>query len=117
MVVYHRHATRSGLAYLALIRLKFRLCRLIGCFTVTCLVRCSRLGNRRVSPRNLVVNSCCRLPLYRVGDMVINIERGFRADMSYYGGQRSDVHTVFQCHRWRRYGGDRETASAAVPRF
>ena len=46
VVVYHRHATRTGLAYLAadrLVRLKFRLCRLIVRFTVTCLVRCVRL--------------------------------------------------------------------------
>ena len=35
VVVYHRHATRTGLAYLALIRLKFRLYRLIVRFTAT----------------------------------------------------------------------------------
>lgn len=98
MVVYHRHATCAGLAYLALVRFKFRLCRLIVCFIATCLVRCVRLGNGRISPRNLAVNSCRRLLLHGVGDMAINIERGFRADMTYHGGQRFDVHAVFQCH-------------------
>lgn len=98
VVVDHRHATSAGLAYLALIRLKFRFYRLIGCITVACLVRCVRLGNGRVSPCNLAVNPCRRLLLHRVGDMAIDIERGFRADMTYHGGQRFDVHAVFQCH-------------------
>ena len=63
VVVYHRHATRTGLAYLALIRLKFRFCRLIGCFTLSLALSVAFGSGMGVSApaisRSILAAACC----------------------------------------------------------
>ena len=37
--------------------------------------------------------------MHGVGDMAIDIERSFRADVADHGGKGLNIHSVFQCHR------------------
>ena len=52
----------------------------------------------RVCAAGLSVDPDCRLSLHSIGDMTINVECGLGADVSYHGGERFNIHSVFECH-------------------
>ena len=49
--------------------------------------------------RRFLVDSHGCLLLHGVGDMAVDVERGLCADVAYHGGERLDIHSVFECHR------------------
>ena len=102
VVVYHRHASRAALAYLALVRLKFLLWRGFRGGGFTCLGWLHALrefGHFCVCTADFSVNSHGCLLLHGVGDMAVDVERGLRADVAYHSGKSLDIHAVFKCHR------------------
>ena len=81
-VVYHRHASRATLAYLALVGLKFLLRRGFRGGGFTCLGWLHALrefGHLCVCAAYLAVDLDRRLLLHGVGDMTIDIQRGLCA--------------------------------------
>ena len=101
MVVYHRHATRATLAYLALVGLKFLLWRGFRGGGFTCLGRLHALrefGHFCVCTADFSVDSHGCLLLHGIGNVAVDVERGLGADVADHGGERLDVHAVFQRH-------------------
>ena len=94
VVVYHRHTSRATLAYLALVRLKFRLRRGVGLCLFTCLGR-RRFGHFCVCTADFSVDAKRRLLLHGVGDVAVDIQCCLRADVSYHRRERFDIHSVF----------------------
>ena len=95
VVVYHRHATRAGLTYLALVRLKFRLRRSVGLCLLTCL-GWLWLRHFSVCAADFAVDMHRRLPLHGIGDMTINVECGLGADVAYHSGESLDIHLGYK---------------------
>ena len=98
VVVYHRHASCATLAYLPLVGLKLLLRRGLGEGGFTYLGRL-RFGHFCVCTADFSVNSHGCLLLHGVGDMAVDVERGFRADVAYHSGESLDIHAIFKCHR------------------
>ena len=97
VVVYHRHASRATLAYLALVGLKFLLRRGFRGGGLTCLGR-FRFGYLRVCTADFSVDPHGCLLLHGVGDMAVDVERALRADVAYHSGEIFDIHAVFKRH-------------------
>ena len=95
--VYHRHATRSTLSYLGLVRLKNRFCGVFLAWFGTCLGWLG-FGHFGVCTAYFPVDANRRLLLHGVCDMAVDVQRGFCADVANHGRQGLDVHTVFECH-------------------
>ena len=98
VVVYHRHATRSTLSYLGLVRLKNRFCGVFGAWLGTYLGR-RRFGHFCACTADLSVDSHRRLLLHGVCDMAVDVQCCFRAYVTYHSGECLDIHAVFECHR------------------
>ena len=98
VVVYHRHASSATLSYFGLVWLKNRFCGDITAWLVTYLGR-RRFGHFCVCTANLSIDSHRCLLLHGVGDVAVDVQRGFRAYVTYHSGERLDIHAVFECHR------------------
>jgi len=101
VVVYHRHASRATLAYLALVGLKFLLRRGFRGGGFTCLGWFHALrefGHFCVCTANLSVDTNCRLLLHGVGNVTVYVERCLVADVAYHSGESFDIHAVFKRH-------------------
>ena len=102
VVVYHGDASRTALAYLALVGLKFLLRRGFRGGGFICLGRLHALrefGHLCVCTADFSVDPHGCLLLHGVGDMAVDVERGLRADVAYHSGESLDIHAVFKCHR------------------
>ena len=86
VVVYHRHASRATLAYLALVGLKFLLRRGFRGGGLTCLGR-FRFGHLCVCTTDFSVDTNCRLLLHSVGDMAVDVERSEHQKSSHLMGR------------------------------
>ena len=57
-----------------------------------------KFGHLRICTADFAVDPHGRLLLHSVGDMAVYVERGLGADVADHGGERLDVHAVFECH-------------------
>ena len=94
VVIYHSNASCAGLAYLALVRLKFRLC---GGWLLTCL-GWLWFGHFGVCTAYFSVNANRRLLLHGVRNVAVDIQRGFCADVADHSRQGLNVHAAFERH-------------------
>lgn len=76
-----------GLCGLVL-RVYGRVCALLVCLLY--------LGHLRVRAADLAVDTNCRLLLHGVGDVAVDVERGFRADVAYHSGESLDIHLGYK---------------------
>ena len=57
------------------------------------------MGHFRVCTADFSVDTNRRLLLHRIGNVAVDIQGRFRADVTYHSRENLDIRSVFKCHR------------------